>query len=178
MRQLRETLAILVSFAMLGAASNAAAQMPGLLAQTSPRTPKPLAIFLMESLGLPGLLVVLLGVAMFVGALVVVIRYRRPGMIASCLVVLPLPWLIAVIVLLKGMVSSFSFIWMTEAKLPQSEIFGGLAMGLVLPLTALIVTIPSYVLLVVGLLLSVFRTPERQPPTAPRQPPPSSVPRR
>jgi ABC-type transport system involved in multi-copper enzyme maturation permease subunit len=136
---------------MCCAATEAVAQSSGLLAQGQPPVPKPYAIWVAEALGLLGLLTVLSGAALFVGACLVVSLARRPAVIAAYSLFLLLPLLLGALGALKGCVSSFSVLAMSGTQIKQWQIFGGLAETLVLLLTALTVTLPSYLVIAIGL---------------------------
>jgi biopolymer transport protein ExbB len=96
-------------------------------------------------------LTVLSGAALFVGACLVVSLARRPAVIAAYALFLLLPLLLGALGALKGCVSSFSVLAMSGTQIKQSQIFGGLAETLVLLFTALTVTLPSYLVIAVGL---------------------------
>ena len=95
--------------------------------------------------------------AVFLGACLVVFLARRPAVIASYMVFLLLPLLLGALGALKSCVSSFSVIAIADIQLKQSEIFRGLSEALLLPLESLIVTLPSYLLLAVGLFVRTLR---------------------
>jgi hypothetical protein len=151
MRHCGRLLALLVGLAMGCPASLAIAQGPWLLAQGPPPVPKPFAIWLIRSLGLWGLGTVLSGAAVFVGACLVVFLARRPAVIASYTIFLLLPLLLGALGAIKACVSSFAVLATTDVVIRQSQIFAGLAEICVLLMTALTVTLPSYVVIAIGL---------------------------
>jgi ABC-type transport system involved in multi-copper enzyme maturation permease subunit len=163
---------LLAGLAICCAATEALGQSPGLLAQGQPLVPKPYAIWVIESLGFLGLLTVLSGVAIFVGACLVVSLARRPAVIAAYSLFLLLPLLFGALGALKGCVSSFSVIAMSGAQIKQWQIFGGLAETLLLLVTALTVTLPSYLVIAIGLFVRTLAA-GRNPTTHGRMAEPS-----
>lgn len=135
-----------------------------LLAQAQPPVPESFALWVVRCLGLFGFLALLIGVVIFVGACFVVARARRPAVIASYLVFLVLPLLLATLQVLKGNVASFSVLARTGAELTQSQINSGVAQSLLLPFVALTVTLPSYLVIAVGLFIRTLRA-DKQPTT-------------
>lgn len=157
MRSFGSKLALTVGLAMWGATAEALAQQPWLLAQAHAPAGESFASWLVRSLGLCGFLALLAGAAVFVGACLVVFLSRRPAVIAAYLVFLLLPLLLAIIGALKGSVSSFAVLGASDIQIKQSQIFGGLAQALLLPLTALMVTFPSYLVIAIGLFVRALR---------------------
>jgi hypothetical protein len=144
-------LALLIGLAVCCTVTQAVAQTPLLLAQAQPPAPKPYAIWMLECLGLMGLVSVLSGAAVFVGACLVVFLARRPAVIASYLPFLLLPLLFGALGALKGNISSFAVVAMAHVEIRQWQVFAGIAETLVLLMTALTVTLPSYVVVAIGL---------------------------
>ena len=93
---------LLVGFAMCGAVTEAIAQSPALLAQVHSPVHESYMVWVIRSLGLFGLLTLLAGAAVFLGACLVVFLARRPAVIASYLVFLLLPLLFGTIGRLRG----------------------------------------------------------------------------
>jgi hypothetical protein len=153
MRQFRAKVGVMVACVVCGACTQAMAQIPGVLAQVDEPGDKNFLLWVLECLGLFGTLAALAGLVIFFGSLVVVFATRRPAVIASYLVFLPLPMLLAVAGALKGLVNVFSVSTISGVELKQTQITGALAEVLVLPLSALLTIIPS--LIVVGLGLFV-----------------------
>lgn len=118
----------------------------------------------LKSLGtFHGLTVVLAGVAVFAGACFAVAASRRPAVIASCLILLPLPLMVGVCGALKGQIASLAVLSMSSAaaaKLSGPDIAGGVAAGLLPLFVALLVTWPSYLVLAAGLIArtALFKT--------------------
>ena len=92
MRCFRCKFALLAGLAMCAAAAEAVAQSPGLLAQGP--GPESYASWVIRCLGIFGLSTVLAGVAIFIGACLVVCLAHRPAVIAAYLVFLLLPLLL------------------------------------------------------------------------------------
>jgi hypothetical protein len=149
MRFLARGLAVLVGLSMFVAA--AIAQGAGPLAPAGAPPGEPYLIWMIKSLGFCGLLSLLTGLAVFVGACVVVVRVRRPAVIASYLVFLLLPSLFAILGGLKGTVASFSVLARSEVEIKQWQIFAGLSEALLPFLIALVLTLPSYLVIAIGL---------------------------
>jgi hypothetical protein len=82
---------------------------------------------------------------------------RRPAVIAAFLVFLPLPLLIAVYFALSAPISSLSVIAATDAVPKASEIAGGVAGQLLAPSVAMLVSLPSYIVLALGLLVRTIQ---------------------
>ncbi|MGA2032992.1 MAG: hypothetical protein ABSG68_12085, partial [Thermoguttaceae bacterium] len=151
MRCVGRKFVLLIGVAMCVAAAEAMARSPGLLAQALPPVPQSYAAWMIQSLGLFGLLMLLSGVAVFIGACLVVSLARRPAVIASYLVFLLLPLLFSAVGALKGSVASFAVLAVADVQIKQSQIFAGLSEALLLPLSALMITLPSYFVVAVGL---------------------------
>jgi hypothetical protein len=99
MRFLKRGLVVLVGLSVCAAATGASAQAVGRMAQEGARPPEPYLVWMIRSLGLFGFLSLLTGLAVFVGACFVVYLARRPAVIASYLVFLPLPLIALVLTL-------------------------------------------------------------------------------
>jgi hypothetical protein len=98
------------------------------------------------------------GIAVFLGACFVVVKSRRPSVIASYLVLLPLPMIVGLWRVLAGQISSLSVLSLSPAavaNLSGCNIAAGVAAGLLPLFVALMVTFPSYLVLAAGLM---FRT--------------------
>ncbi len=161
MRCFRCKFALLAGLAMCAAAAEAVAQSPGLLAQGP--GPESYASWVIRCLGIFGLSTVLAGVAIFIGACLVVCLARRPAVIAAYLVFLLLPLLLGALGALRGCVSSFAVIAVSGVQLKQSQIFAGLSESLLFLLSALAITLPSYFVLAVGLFVRTLLADERPP---------------
>lgn len=107
-----------------------------------------------ETMGLTGLIVILLGLAIFIAVCLVVAKSRKTSTIAAYLVLLPLPTFITVLGQLKGIIASLSVLALSETHLSNQDIAGGLAENAVSIFIALLVTLPSYLVLTYGLLAS------------------------
>jgi hypothetical protein len=169
MRHMRAKLGLAVACFAFCACTQAMAQVPVVLAQFDEPEDKSFLLWLLESLGLFGMLAVLAGVVIFFGSWIVIFTTRRPAVIASYLVFLPLPLLLAIAGALKGLVGAFSLVGMSGVEVKQVQIIGALSEALVLPLSALLVTIPSLVIVAFGLFIRTLST-ERGQATAGRRP--------
>jgi hypothetical protein len=112
---------------------------------------------MLKSLGFYDLLSLLAGLAVFVGACFVVARARRPAVIASYLVFLLLPLLFAILGGLKGAVASSAVLAGAEVEIKQWEVFAGISQALLMLLMALMVTIPSYFVIAIGLFVRTLQ---------------------
>ena len=146
-------LALLIGIFLLGMAVVASAQPLDLPAGVEPRGGSSFAAWIIRVSGLAGLMVMASGLAVFIGACLVVIRSRRPAVIKAYLVFLPLPLMFGVYGALKGNISSLSVVAMSEVTLTSSEIAGGVAESLLLPFEAMTVIFPSYFVIAIGLFI-------------------------
>jgi hypothetical protein len=151
MRRCFRMLGLVVGCFALGACAQAFAQAPEIIAQVDEPEQQNFLMWMLECLGLFGLLAVLAAVVIFFGSWIVVFTVRRPAVIASYLVFLLFPLLLAVTGALKGLVGAFSVMAMAGVELKMSQIVGALSEVLVLPLTALMLTLPSFLVVAVGL---------------------------
>jgi len=97
------------------------------------------------------LVIPLTGLAVFIGACVVVASSRRPAVVAAFLVFLPLPLMIGLIGTVHGFISSFQIIATAGATPKPSDIAAGISTGLFTTLVGLLVTFPSLLVLAFGL---------------------------
>ena len=161
MRLVQRGLAVLMGLSVLAAAAGTSAQAVVGAAQGFPAPrEEPYLVWFIRSLGLYGLLSLASGLAVFVGACAVVALARRPAVIASYLVFLLLPLLFAVTGAVQGTVSSFAVIARSDVVLKQSEIFAGIAEALVVVLSALTITLPSYFVVAIGLFVRTLQSPK------------------
>ena len=116
--------------------------------------PKSFLWWFIETMGLTGLIVIVLGVAIFIAVCRVVAKSRQTSTLAAYLVLLPLPLFIEVLGQLKGIVASLSVLSQSETQLTNQDITAGLAANAVSIFLALLVTLPSYLVLAYGLLAS------------------------
>lgn len=107
-------------------------------------------------------LLVLAGLALFVGAVIVVIAARRPGVIAAYLVFVPLPLLISAWAAVEGLVQSLGVIAMSAAAPKPAEVAEGIATALFSVLAGLLAMMPGYLVAAAGLFI---RTLLWRPPT-------------
>ncbi len=110
-----------------------------------------------------GIVVILAAIAVFVATVFVLIRGRGPNVGATLLALLPIPFLLSLMGLLKGLVSGFSVLAETGAELKFSEVAEGLAEELLFQFMVLLLTAPSYLIVVVALVVRSLKNPS---PTA------------
>ena len=121
-----------------------------LLAQSAGRTS--FLGWALQSMGiLYGFLIPFSAFVVFVGACIVVFAFRRPSVIASYLVFLPLPALIGAFGTVHGLISSYAVIANSTSVPMQSEIAQGYSMSLFTLCVGLLFTFPSYFVLAIGL---------------------------
>jgi uncharacterized protein (DUF983 family) len=113
---------------------------------------------LMNSAGRATCLVILtIGLAAFIGACFVVAKCR-PATIASCLVLLPLPLIVSVFGLLGGLVQSLLVLSASPESQPTTAQFATAAAASLSPLFLwFTVTLPSYLVLGIGLVLRTLK---------------------
>lgn len=109
--------------------------------------------WLIDSAGLFGLLVVLSALIVFIGAVIVVMASRRPGVIAACFPWLLLPLWLGFMGILWGSLQSFMVIAFSDVNPKPKDVAEGVSMALVCPLLALVLTFPGYLVLSLGLFL-------------------------
>jgi hypothetical protein len=98
------------------------------------------------------------GLAVFVGACLVVARSRRPSVIAAYLVFLPLPLLVGLCRVLGGNLASLAVLSSASVKLSDQQIASGIAGSLAPLYVGLLVIWPSYLVLSVGLMMRTVRS--------------------
>ena len=108
---------------------------------------------------LSSLLAVLSGLLILGGACYLVATKRRPSVLAAYLVLLPLPVLITVCGSMNGLISSLTVIAASpNVTLTTSDIAAAIANSLFGLLVALLISVPPYIVLAVGLLLRTMRS--------------------
>jgi hypothetical protein len=153
MRCFRRMLAVLTGGAAFGIAASAMAYAPVLLAVADEGPAEPYVVWVIKCLGGVGLLILLSSAALFIGACLVVALARRPAVIASYLVFLVFPPLLGVWGAINGIIQAFAVIARADVVLKQTEIIRVVVEALVIPSTALALTIPSYLVIACGLFL-------------------------
>jgi hypothetical protein len=151
MRYVRFKWAVLGALPLLGIAAEAVARASAVFPPATPPIQESYVAWLMRCLGTVGLLTLVTGAGVFLGACAVVFWARRPAVIASYLVFLLLPLLLGEIAAISAMVSVFGTLARSGAEASGSQILGSLAQVLVTPLSALIITAPSYLVVAIGL---------------------------
>ena len=130
-----------------------------LVMQANPApVPKSNLMLMIQTMGLSGLFVLLLGLAIFIGACLVVAKSCRTSSVAAYLVLLPLPTFIGVLGQLKGIYASLSVISVSGMQPTGQEWAGGFAESALIMFVCLLVTLPSYLVLAVGLLVREFQS--------------------
>ena len=147
-------LALLGGLAIFAVTAEAVALPPAILNEPPPSES---FLYWVIRTGGGGALIMLMGLALFIGSCLVVAWSQRPAVIASFLVFLFLPLLFAMIDVLKFNVCTLSVLSVVEVKLKATNVYAGLAKTLLLPLDALCVTLPSYLVLAIGLFVRTLR---------------------
>ena len=113
--------------------------------------------WMLESLGVYGLILPVLGLILFAGGLVVVSVSRRPSVVAACLAFVPLPLMIGAFAFLHSAITTLSAIAHSPVPPTPKNLAAGVSTGLFAPLAAVIVTIPGLLVLACGLLMRTAR---------------------
>ena len=104
------------------------------------------------------LLILSTGLAVFIGACLVVTKCRQPSTIASWLVLLPLPLIVSIYGLLASQIQSLIALSLSPAVQPSaSQIAAGVAAALSPLFLGITVTFPSYLILAIGLVFRTFK---------------------
>ena len=114
--------------------------------------PRSYLAWMIESLGVYAIILPFLGMLLFGVSCIVVALSKRPAVIAACLVLVPLPFIIGVFAFLNGAISAFQVIANSETAPAPRDVASGIASGLFAPLMAIEVTLPGYLVLAFGLL--------------------------
>ena len=118
--------------------------------------------WMFEALGpFYGLVLPASGLAIFIGALLVVALSRRPAVIAAFLVFLPLPLLIGIFGSIQGFIASYSVVAMSPVTPKPSDVAQGISTGLFSSLVGLMATFPAYFVLAIGLFLRTVFSPRK-----------------
>ena len=120
--------------------------------------PKSNLMLMIQTMGLSGLFVLILGLTIFIGACLVVAKSRRTSSVAAYLILLPLPTFIGVLGQLKGIYASLSVISVSGVQPSGQEWAGGFAESALTMFLCLLVTLPSYLVLAIGLLVREFKS--------------------
>jgi len=120
--------------------------------------------WLLRMLGpLWGFLIPLAGGVVFLGAFFVVLVSRKPRVIAAFFVFLPLPFILALFAAFSRQLASLSVLAASTANPTAAQWSEGLSAMIVPLLVAIHLTLPSYLLLSLGLLITTMIAARRQP---------------
>lgn len=108
-------------------------------------------MWVLTTLGMNAILLPLCAGLAFVLTLLLVLRGKGPLTGTALLFIVPAPLLLGFWGALKGAIASFSVIAMSDVSLKPAEVAGGVAEALLLPTAGLLLTVPSYLLAVIGL---------------------------
>ena len=118
---------------------------------------------------LSSLLAVVSGVLILVGACYLLATKQRPAVLGAYLVLVPLPVLISLCGLLNGIIASLTVIGSSDAVVSTADVATATAASLLELLVTLVVSAPTYFVLVVGLLLRTLQS-QPTPPVPPQSP--------
>ncbi len=119
--------------------------------------------WMVQSLGcFYGLIIPLAGLVVFAGACLVVALSKRPALIASYLVFVPLPSLIGIFGSIQGVISALSFIGHAEPR--PSDIAIGISTALFTSYAGLLASAPSYLIVGIGLFVRTLQSGKSQAP--------------
>ncbi len=112
-----------------------------------------------------GTIIPLAGLAVLVGACLVVARSRRPAVIAAYFVFVPIPFLIGIYGTLYSYVSGFWAVTESVTIPKPFEVYTAYSCWLALSLTGFLATLPAYLVTSIGLFIQTLRS-ERPPQPA------------
>ncbi|REJ95503.1 MAG: hypothetical protein DWQ29_01915 [Planctomycetota bacterium] len=108
--------------------------------------------WMIQSLGVYAIILPFLGLVLFGGGCLVVAMSKRPSVIAACLAFVPFPLLIGLFGFFDGAIASFKVIANSPVAPAPKDLAAGISTALFVPFTALLVTMPGYLVLACGLL--------------------------
>lgn len=126
-------------------------------------------LWIIRTTGLGGLFIVMSALVVFVLTIVVVTRGRGPIVGPTLVLLLHGPFAISVMATLNSLVNSFSVLAMSDQVIKASIWAEALAEALLLPLEALLLTAPSYLIAVVALLVRSLGRSEQGTVTQPTE---------
>ncbi len=110
--------------------------------------------WIIRTSGLGGLFVVMTSLVVFVLTIVVVIRGRGPIVGPTLVLLLHGPFAMSIMWFLKSLIASFSVLAMSDQAVVSASVWAeALSEALLLPFEALLLTIPSYLVAVIALLV-------------------------
>lgn len=118
-----------------------------------------LAMWIVRSMGVVGVLVLGAGAFCFVVTLLVTIRGQGPFACAALVLLVPIPFLIGLFGMGKGIIASFQVIAFASVDVKASEICTGISEALVTPMLGLVVMVPSYLVGTLGSIIRSFAKP-------------------
>jgi hypothetical protein len=125
------------------------------VAQQSPS----MLMWILQSIGSPSQLIALFSAGIvFLGALYFVATNRPLSVLASYLILLPLPLSISICGILNGMIRSYAAISFSDTHVSEAEYAGGYAACLTELLMVLLATAPTYFVLAYGLIMTTLRS--------------------
>ncbi len=115
------------------------------------------------------LLLPLAGLSAFAGVLFLVLRGKGPAMVGALILIVPLPFLVGVVGVLDGMLSSFQVIGASDLAPKPSAIATAVSMSLFSAWVGLLFSVPSYLAAVFGLITRSFIDPDRKQMSIPAE---------
>ena len=135
--------------------------------EAEPLQHKSRIMWMLETLGIFGLLMVVAGVVAFALSLLIVTRGRGALAGAALVFIVPMPLMVALFAVFRSAISMFSVVAMSDVQLKASEVAGGIAECLFTPIVGLVVTIPAYMVAMIGLIVRSLRDESPRPPSLP-----------
>jgi hypothetical protein len=114
--------------------------------------PRSRFMFVVDALGVNGLLLPLVALAAMVVIALMIWKGKGPAMVGAVLLVVPAPICWSLLGAVSGLLSSFGVLATADVQLKSSEIFGGMAEVLVNVQTGAVLTIPLFLSAVGGLI--------------------------
>jgi hypothetical protein len=149
--------ALLAGLALFAIAIESNAAGLGVLAEAQETQAENWFLWVIRVSGPFGLAIIVVDVALFLGACAVVFRSRRSASIACYLLFLPLPWILSLLAQRHALASALQVLERSRRAVEPSQIYPLLANLSLIPLDALLMTVPSYLVLAIGLFVRVAR---------------------
>lgn len=120
--------------------------------------PRSRLTWIIDVLGIDVILLPCLALGAFLFILVLLLRGKGPAMVGAILLLVPMPICWGVFSTTKAIVFASATIALSEVELKQSEVWGGLAESLLGLLVAILLSVPSFLLALVGLTIRALKS--------------------
>ena len=124
--------------------------------------------WILSALGPYGLLLPLVGLVAFALALFIVIRGRGPMAGAALVFIVPMPLALGLFAAAQAAINSFSVVALGDIQLKSSDVAQTISECLVLPEIGMLLTVPAYLVALIGLVVRSLRDDAARPPAPPR----------